>query len=178
MTDLDIRLARADDRQDLIELLWRASLAWDVVRQDLLDNPEVIDVDPEMIARNQVFVAEWNGRIVGFATIIPRETNDGEGEGHDAELEGIFVEPSDWRKGIGIALLRQIEREAQAWGANRLLWSLVTGLWSLGQVTSFRPTMPDRIRPIEASRSIVAGSPSRTMPRIAVPIAPIPVHTA
>jgi GNAT superfamily N-acetyltransferase len=120
MTDLDIRLARADDRQDLIELLWRASLAWDVVRQDLLDNPEVIDVDPEMIARNQVFVAEWNGRIVGFATIIPRETNDGEGEGHDAELEGIFVEPSDWRKGIGIALLRQIEREAQAWGANRL----------------------------------------------------------
>lgn len=113
MTPLDIRLARADDRQDLIDLLWRASLAWDVVRQDLLDNPEVIDVDPEMIARNQVFVAEQGDRVVGFATIVPRE-------GNDAELEGIFVEPSEWRKGIGNALLRQIEREAQAWGANRL----------------------------------------------------------
>lgn len=120
MTDLDIRLARADDRQRLVELLWRASLAWDVVRQDLLDNPELIDVDPEMIARNQVFVAEQAGRMVGFATIIPRESDDGESEGDDAELEGIFVEPSDWRKGIGMALLRQIEREARAWGANRL----------------------------------------------------------
>jgi N-acetylglutamate synthase-like GNAT family acetyltransferase len=92
---LDIRLARADDRQDLIELLWRASLSWDAVRQDLLDHPEVIDVDPEMIARNQVFVAEDAGRIVGFATIIPR-------------------------KGVGTALLVQIEREGRAWGANRL----------------------------------------------------------
>jgi GNAT superfamily N-acetyltransferase len=117
---LDIRLARPDDRQDLIELLWRASLEWDVVRQDLLDNPEAIDVDPEMIARNQVFVAEQGGRIMGFATIIPRERNSGEGEGDDAELEGIFVEPAQWRRGIGTALLRQIEREAQAWGANRL----------------------------------------------------------
>jgi N-acetylglutamate synthase-like GNAT family acetyltransferase len=113
MTAVDIRLARADDRQDLIDLLWRASLAWEVVRQELLDNPEVIDVDPEMIARNQIFVAEEGERVVGFATIVPRE-------GDDAELEGIFVEPSDWRKGIGMALLRQIEREAQAWQANRL----------------------------------------------------------
>ena len=120
MTNLDIRLARPDDRQGLVELLWRASLAWDVVRQDLLDNPELIDVDPEMIARNQIFVAERAGRIVGFATIVPRENNDGEGEGNDAELEGIFVEPADWRNGIGMALLHQIEREAQAWGANRL----------------------------------------------------------
>ena len=120
MSDLDIRLARADDRQDLIELLWRASLAWEVVRQDLLDNPEVIDVEPEMIARNQVFVAEREGRVVGFATIVPREPNDGEQEGNDAELDGIFVEPSAWRQGVGTALLQQIEREAQAWGANRL----------------------------------------------------------
>jgi GNAT superfamily N-acetyltransferase len=120
VTALDIRLARADDRQDLIDLLWRASLAWDVVRQDLLDHPEVIDVDPEMIARNQIFVAEQGGHILGFATIIPRKDPEGETEGNDAELEGIFVEPAEWRKGIGRALMHQIEREAQAWGANRL----------------------------------------------------------
>lgn len=120
MTSFEIRLARPDDRQDLIDLLWRASLAWDAVRQDLLDNPEVIDVEPEMIARNQVFVAERQGRVLGFATIVPRETNGGAAEGNDAELEGIFVEPAEWRKGIGMALLHQIEREARAWGANRL----------------------------------------------------------
>lgn len=120
MSELDIRLARPDDRQNLIDLLWRASLAWEVVRQDLLDNPEVIDIDPEMIARSQIFVAERGGRIVGFATIIPYEGDDTRSEGNDAELEGIFVEPAEWRKGIGMALLHQIEREAQAWGANRL----------------------------------------------------------
>ncbi|MEO7224009.1 MAG: GNAT family N-acetyltransferase [Devosia sp.] len=115
MTDLDIRLARPDDRQDLIELQRRASLAieGDEVRQRLIDNPDIIDLDPQMIARNEVFVAEIRGRLVGFATIIAHE-------GNDAELEGIFVEPSEWRKGIGLALLRQIEREAMAWGANRL----------------------------------------------------------
>lgn len=113
MMALDIRLATPADRQDMIDLLWRASLVWEVVRQDLLDHPEVIDVDQDMIARNQVFVAEQGDRIVGFATLVPRE-------GNDAELDGIFVEPSEWRQGIGAALLRQIEREAQSWGANRL----------------------------------------------------------
>lgn len=120
MSSLDIRLARPDDRQDLIDLLWRASLTWDAVRQDLLANPDVIDLDPEMIARNQVFVAEEADQIVGFATIVPRRSEDGESEGNDAELEGIFVEPSQWRRGIGRTLLQQIEREARAWGASRL----------------------------------------------------------
>ncbi len=113
MTGLDIRLARPDDRHDLIELQRRASLTWDEVRQYFLDHPEIIDLDPEMIARNEVFVAEIGSRIVGFATIMAHE-------GNDVELEGIFVEPAEWRKGIGTALLRQIEREAAAWGANRL----------------------------------------------------------
>ena len=115
MSDLDIRLARPDDRRDLIELQRRASLAieGEEVRQQLLDDPDIIDLDPEMIARNEVFVAEADGRVVGFATIIAHD-------GNDAELEGIFVEPSEWRKGIGMALIHQIEREAKAWGANRL----------------------------------------------------------
>lgn len=115
MSDIDIRLARPDDRTGLIELQRRASLAseGDEVRQQLLDNPDLIDLDPEMIARNEVFVAETAGRVVGFATIMAHE-------GNDAELEGIFVEPRERRKGIGRALLHQIEREAVAWRANRL----------------------------------------------------------
>lgn len=115
MNDLDIRLARPDDRNELIELQRRASLAIESeeVRQQLIDDPGIIDLDPEMIARNEVFVAEIDGRVVGFATIIAHE-------GNDAELEGIFVEPSDWRKGIGLALIHQIDREAAAWNANRL----------------------------------------------------------
>lgn len=115
MTQVDIRLARADDRRDLIELQRRASLAieGEEVRAQLLADPDIIDLDPEMIARNEVFVAQLGGRIVGFATIIAHE-------GNDAELEGIFVEPSEWRKGVGLALMHQIDREAAAWGASGL----------------------------------------------------------
>jgi len=110
---LAIRLAHPDDRLNLIELQRRASLVYEDTRQQLLDDPDVIDLDEEMLANNEVFVAEIGGRIVGFATIIAHE-------GNDAEVEGLFVEPSEWRKGIGGALIQQIEREAAAWGASRL----------------------------------------------------------
>ena len=115
MSGLDIRLAQPDDRFKLIELQRRASLMWDDVRDQLLERPELIDeaLPEEMIAANRVFVAHRGEHIVGFATIVTHE-------GDDAELEGLFVEPSEWRKGIGTALVRAIEREAQAWGANRL----------------------------------------------------------
>jgi len=113
MKGVEIRLAHPDDRLNLIELQRRASLVYEDTRQQLLDDPDVIDLDEEMLANNEVFVAEIGDRIVGFATIIAHE-------GNDAELEGLFVEPSEWRKGIGRLLVHQIEKEAAAWGASRL----------------------------------------------------------
>ena len=115
MSQLDIRLAHPDDRLNLIELQRRASLAseTDEVRQMLIDDPGIIDLDEEMLANNEVFVAERGDRIVGFATIIAHD-------GNDAELEGLFVEPSEWRQGIATELVHAIVREARAWGATRL----------------------------------------------------------
>jgi N-acetylglutamate synthase-like GNAT family acetyltransferase len=112
---LDIRLAQPDDRLKLIELMRRASLAGNEpeVVQQLVERPELIDLDEEMLANNEVFVAQRGETIVGFATIIAHD-------GNDAELEGLFVEPHLWRHGIGRQLLHAIEREAQAWGASRL----------------------------------------------------------
>jgi len=46
------------------------------------------------------------------------------------------------------------------------------------QLRNFSPAMPATIRPIEARRAAVAGSPNRYMPRIAVPTVPMPVQTA
>jgi N-acetylglutamate synthase-like GNAT family acetyltransferase len=112
---IDIRLARPDDQPTLIELQRRASLVWNDVRDQLLARPELIDeaIPQEMIANSQVFIARRGELVVGFATIIAQE-------GNDAELEGLYVEPSEWRQGIGSALVDAIEREAQAWGATRL----------------------------------------------------------
>ncbi len=99
----------------MVELKCRAALAGedDEVRRQLRERPELIALDPEMIAASRVMVAARGGSIVGFATIVTHE-------GDDAELEGLFVEPAHWREGIGAALLEAITREAAAWGANRL----------------------------------------------------------
>lgn len=115
MSRLGIRIAHPDDRPNLVELQRRASLAFadGDVRQQVLDNPDLISLDEEMLANNEVLVAKVGDRIVGFATIVAHD-------GNDAELEGLFVEPSEWRKGVGSALVRAIEREAAAWGASRI----------------------------------------------------------
>lgn len=107
-----IRKARADERLALIALQRRASLVWEDVRQILLDRPELIDLDPRMIARGQVFIGEADNTVAGFATIIP----------HDdcMELEGLFVDPPFWRRGIGSALVDHIAMIAREHGAQRL----------------------------------------------------------
>ena len=115
MSHVEVRIVHPDDRQNLIELQRRASLASETgdVRQMLIDDPGIIDLDEEMLANNEVFVAERGDRIVGFATIIAHE-------GNDAELEGLFVEPTEWRQGIATQLVHSVLREAKAWGATRL----------------------------------------------------------
>jgi GNAT superfamily N-acetyltransferase len=112
---LDIRLAHPDDRPNLIELQRRASLVGETgdVLQQLLDDPSLIDIDEELLANNEVIVAEIGATIVGFASFIAQD-------GQDAELDGMFVEPSHWRQGIGRALIEAVDRELVAWGATRL----------------------------------------------------------
>ena len=44
-------------------------------------------------------MAEWNGTIVGFAAVEPRE--DG-----DSELDALFVEPNMQRRGIARSLVQ------------------------------------------------------------------------
>jgi acetyltransferase (GNAT) family protein len=52
----------------------------------LLAHPDAIEVPLAQIASGAVFVADWNGTIVGFAAVEPR--TDGE-----SELDALFVDP-------------------------------------------------------------------------------------
>jgi GNAT superfamily N-acetyltransferase len=67
----------------------------------------------EQIAAGQVFVAEINGKIVGFAAVLPRI--DGE-----TELDGLFVEPDVWKHGIRRALVARSAEYAIANGSTTL----------------------------------------------------------
>lgn len=109
---MNVRPAHPGERPLLIELMRRASLVWDDSREQLLARPGIIDVPAGQIETGQVFVADEDGPI-GFAAILPR--NDG-----NIELDGLFVEPSRFRKGTGRALVEAVADIARASGARSL----------------------------------------------------------
>jgi GNAT superfamily N-acetyltransferase len=99
--DVLIRPARPDERTMLESLQWRASLNNPGDRDALLANPDAIELPVEQIANGDVFVAESDGVVVGFAAVVPRP--DG-----GAELDALFVEPGLWKRGIGRQLVDHI----------------------------------------------------------------------
>lgn len=109
-TDLHIRRARASEQRALEALQRRASLANEGDRQAILAHPDAIELPLDQIAAGQVFVLESAKAVRGFAVILLRA--DG-----DAELDGLFVEPSSWRRGFGAALVAHCIERARARGA-------------------------------------------------------------
>jgi N-acetylglutamate synthase-like GNAT family acetyltransferase len=114
---LSVRTARLSEKDLLEELQWRASLMWEEYREVLLAHPDAIEVPVEQLNANQVFVAERDGKIVGFGAVVLRD--DG-----DTELEALFVEPEVWLGGVGRRLVVEAERRAAKEGSHHLL---VTG---------------------------------------------------
>ena len=106
--DLQIRLARAEERDTLEALQWRASLANEDDRQHLEAHPDLIHLPINQIERGEVFVADLAGRTVGFSAILADQGR--------LELDGLFVEPDLWGSGIGKALVEAATHEARLSG--------------------------------------------------------------
>ena len=98
MENFVIRRANISEQRKLEDLQLRASLTNAGDRDALLAHPDAIEVPLEQITAGSVFVAEWNGTIVGFAAVISRA--DGE-----SELDALFVDPNVRRRGIGRLLI-------------------------------------------------------------------------
>jgi len=99
MEDLLIRRAKVSEQKELESLQLRASLTNAGDHDALLAHPDAIEVPIAQIAAGRVFVAEWNGEVVGFAAVEPRL--DGE-----SELDALFVDPKVRRRGIGRLLIK------------------------------------------------------------------------
>jgi len=98
MPEIVIRAALPAERSSLEALQWRASLANPGDRDSLLANPDAIVLPSEQIADGDVFVAQQEDAILGFAAVLTRP--DG-----DAELDALFVEPALWKRGVGRLLV-------------------------------------------------------------------------
>lgn len=99
-----IRLAEPREHQELEDLQRRASLALPQYREQLESHPDAIHLPPAQIANGQVLVAELDGRVAGFAAVV------------GGQLDGLFVEPELWGKGIGRALTDAAVRDARRRG--------------------------------------------------------------
>lgn len=105
---MHIRPARIEEREFLEELQWRASLANENDREALLAHPDAIELPAQQIERGEVFVAEDDGCAVGFSAVLL--------DGDHLELDGLFVEPGLWRRGIGAALVDAAAHDARRRG--------------------------------------------------------------
>ncbi len=113
MNSVRIRCAISREQEELEALQWRASLSNAGDRNALLANPDALELPIEQIEKGWVFVAEWNGVIVGFSAVLPR--TDGE-----TELDALFVEPTIQRRGIGRLLVEHCADVALAQGSTAL----------------------------------------------------------
>lgn len=91
----------------------RSSLAIDEDRAALLADPGLIDLPPDHVTPRHAVVAESGATAVGFAVVLSR------GDG-DADLDGLFVDPSHWRRGVGRELVARARSLAIDLGASRL----------------------------------------------------------
>jgi GNAT superfamily N-acetyltransferase len=111
--DVTLRLAAPSERQVLEALQLRASLQNAGDREAIERNPDAIHLPGEQISAGQVFVAEVAGTVIGFAVVLRRA--DG-----DAELDGLFVEPAVWKRGVGRLLVNRCCKYARSNGAANL----------------------------------------------------------
>ncbi|WMT92636.1 GNAT family N-acetyltransferase [Pelagibacterium sp. H642] len=70
----------------------------------LEEEPAHLQVDPALIANGNVVLAEADGVVIGFASFVIA------GNDH-AELEGMFITPAYWRRGIATDLFLAVEQE-------------------------------------------------------------------
>lgn len=108
LAELAIRLARPEEQEELEALQRRASLALGEYNEQLAAHPDAIDLPMEQIEGGAVIVAELDDRVAGFAVVLIDDDA--------ADLEGLFVEPEHWRKGIGAALVDVAVHEARRQG--------------------------------------------------------------
>lgn len=113
MENFLIRQAVIAEQKELEALQLRASLTNAGDRDALLAHPDAIKLPLSQIAAGGVFVAEWNGAIVGFAAVEPR------GDG-DSELDALFVDPNTRHRGIGRLLTEHCVLVARTRGSAAL----------------------------------------------------------
>jgi GNAT superfamily N-acetyltransferase len=109
-----IRDAAPTEATTLEDLQRRSSDIWEQYRERLATHPDAIELPQVFIDNGWVRVAvRADGVAIGFSAVIPSDAGT-------HELDGLFVEPSEMRHGVGRALIEDAASRARTAGAARL----------------------------------------------------------
>ena len=95
---MTIRPAREEDAEVVTTLAIRSKAVWGYDEQMMAVFRDELSVDGVTLVEMDGHVAERDGEIVGFYTLLPRSPEV-------TELEHLFVTPEALREGVGSALL-------------------------------------------------------------------------
>ena len=109
-----IRRARPDEGKLLREIAIASKGYWGYDIEVVRDWAASGDFTAEGLTRRAAHVAEVNGRVVGWAALIPR--------GDVCWLDDLWIEPSSIGTGIGSRLFQHAARVAEKLGASRMEW--------------------------------------------------------
>ncbi len=131
----DVRRARVDDARAIAEVHVRS---WQAAYRGLIDEKVLMNLSVEgrqamwetFLQQEPpiIFVAEKDSEVIGFCSFGP--VRDGDDESSCvAEIMCLYVQPENWRAGVGTALWRQALGTITADGFDAIiLWVLDTNL--------------------------------------------------
>jgi GNAT superfamily N-acetyltransferase len=109
-----LREGRGDDFERLREIAVDAKAHWGYDRALVEDWATRGDFEPESLSTRLLYVAEADGRPIGWAALIPR--------GDVGWLEDLWVTPAWIGNGVGRLLFEHVSDRARELGARRLEW--------------------------------------------------------
>jgi GNAT superfamily N-acetyltransferase len=143
-----IRRAVAQEAEQLSALALRAKAHWEYADAQLAAWQPSLAISAESVLVRPTFVAELDGRIVGFYSLTPSASA--------WEIDNLWVAPECMGRGFGRALVSHALQTAAAGGASSVLvdadpnaepFYVACGAKQVGEVPAPIEGQPDRVRP-------------------------------
>ncbi len=109
---MQIRRAHESEAQHLSSIAFESKAHWTYSSSQLAAWRDDLTVSPDAVSSCPTYVAELEGRVVGFFMLVPSSPN--------WRLEHFWVSPSSMGRGVGRALLSHAARLAAEAGAPAL----------------------------------------------------------
>ena len=106
LTNLRLRAAAADEAETLTKIAHDAKRHWGYPERWINHWQADLTISPDYLANNHVFVAESDGQIVGFYSLVDRQDK--------AELDHMWVSPEHMGTGVGKELFIHAMQHASA----------------------------------------------------------------